>query len=365
MVISNQQKLAERYAHSLNLQNVKSPRIWRLTFHSIQQSGQTELVTDLDQTSSKEFLQLVLSNKDKEIDLPRSKICNVSGGQVIDNEIFVPVGQTYDHEHADPGGQANDSENSNRAFEDSDHYSDVGSDADSAGMLYIIPLNRLYLESFTCIFSMAVPNSPFNPILLRSGRPMVTLTHIADIRLSTIVATYHPPTNEFYMEVTDFVGIPRGFHTSQLVDLIGIQEAGYIPAYHCRESQITPELLEWSLCTISADGMDFLFASDTDILIHRIVTAMVNSVEKMLGLREEGNQAQLEGIPDGCFEESYVQALIRIPDMVEEEVKATVKLDYATADMDWDWVPVAMTGEPVVRMSHSERTMWMKAETEE
>ncbi|KAL7271092.1 hypothetical protein RUND412_006172 [Rhizina undulata] len=312
--------------------------------------------TNLDQAPSKEFISSGSSNKDEHIDrCPRANSSNYSGGQANDNE---HSGQADDGENSNCGGRADSGEDSDEDedsdYEDhSDQYSDT--DSDTGGMLHFIPLNRLNAKAFTCIFSTAIPNPPFKPTLRPSGRPMIP--HSADLRLFTIVATYHPPTNEFFLEVTKFVGIPKRFTDTHLVDLLSMQEAGYIQAYHCRE---TKKCLEWSLCTISCDGVDFLYASDTNVMIHRIVTAMVNSVEKSLGLR--GSRMQLEGIPEGCFKETFVEVWSKMPGMPREVLKATVALDYETVEMDWDWLVI---GSRRVKRSHSEGTMWMGASLEE
>lgn len=133
---------------------------------------------------------------------------------------------------------------------------------------------------FTCIFGVVLATEEGEVPVSSQGRPLVPdIPEDQLIRLS-IVATLHPESQYVLMDVLDYDKLPRGFRSEQIVDLIELQMEKYMIPFMCwprisggPDSFIMAD--QWSVCSTTPSGIDWIWASSINVAVQRIVGCLV------------------------------------------------------------------------------------------
>jgi hypothetical protein len=211
--------------------------------------------------------------------------------------------------------------------------------------------------SFACIFTVKIPKGNYNAPLSKHGRPLIP--DGIPIEKLTVVATYHPSYRHVVMDILDYAfPCPVGFDSGQLVDLVHLQNCGFIPPYSIRPDQ--PFSLdryqvatEWSLCVATASGFDVLYVSDVDVMVQRIAGTMFRAHETK-GMSASGLRMYLDSISEDCAEAVEVELFSKVTGLVKEPMFTTVHMDYhKSAELDW----MPLNADPQQQLPHSRNSM--------
>lgn len=207
--------------------------------------------------------------------------------------------------------------------------------------------------SFACIFAVRLPqDGNTGAPLSRLGRPLVP-DAIATDRL-TVVATYHPSYRYLVVDVLDYCHCPAGFESTQIADLIYMQNNGYMPpyciwpmqSYSPERYQVTPQ---WSLCTTNANGLDVLYVSDINVLVQRVAGCMYR-VNEARHMSKSAHRRYMDSISQSCSEVCQVELFSKVSGLSPEPMCATVSMDfYRSAALEW----VILGAQPSHQLPHS------------
>ncbi|KAA8905981.1 hypothetical protein FN846DRAFT_949461 [Sphaerosporella brunnea] len=206
--------------------------------------------------------------------------------------------------------------------------------------------------SFATIFTVEIPRGNFKAPLTRLGRPLIPVG--VTTNKYTAVATYHPSYRHLVVDLMDYCFCPAGFDSTLHVDLVYLQNIGYLPTYHtwpvqeyaAKRYEVAPE---WSLCTNNADGLDILFVSDLDVMTQRIATCMFRAYEGRT-MSKAAHARYLDSIADGCVDVVEAELTCMTTSLDRVPTHGTVSVDYhSSAAMDW----IPLTAHPSHQLPHS------------
>ena len=207
-------------------------------------------------------------------------------------------------------------------------------------------------SSFACIFTVQIPKDGNTEApLSRLGRPLVP-DAIATDRF-TVVATYHPSCRHLVVDVLDYChcACPAGFESTQVADLVYLQNNGYMPPFCVWPMQsYSPERYQvasqWSLCTTNANGQDVLCVSDVDVLVQRVAGCMYR-VNETRHVSRSVHRRHMDIISQSCLE---VELFSKVSGLSREPMYATVSMDfYRNAALEW----MTLGAQPGRQLSHS------------
>ena len=206
------------------------------------------------------------------------------------------------------------------------------------------------ISSFACIFMVQIPKDINTEVpLSRLGRPLVP-DAIATDRL-TVVATYHPSCRHLVVDVLDYCHCPAGFESTQIADLVYLQNNGYMPpfcvwpmqSYSSERYQVASQ---WSLCTTNANGQDVLCVSDADVLVQRVAGCMYR-VNETRHVSRGTHRRHINIILQSCSE---AELFSKVSGLSREPMYATVPMDfYRNAALEW----MTLGAQPDHQLPHS------------
>lgn len=202
------------------------------------------------------------------------------------------------------------------------------------------------VPSFVCIFTVYIPEDHYGAPLTSIGRPLVPEGITTD--RFTVIATYHPSYRHFVMDILDYCRCPVGFESNQLVDLMYLQNMGFLPLYivYPRQPQTSYRyqvVQQWSICTLSASGEDVLWASNVDVMVQRIAGCMHRASESR-SMSKTGHRRYLDSIASGCEDVCDVELYSKVAKMSSVPMAASVSLDY-NENATLEWVPLHASPE--------------------
>ncbi|KAI5812344.1 hypothetical protein BZA77DRAFT_324333 [Pyronema omphalodes] len=211
--------------------------------------------------------------------------------------------------------------------------------------------------SFAAIFTVAIPQvHSIGAPISRLGRPIIA--DATDINVYTVVATYHPVYRHVVIDMMDYCHCPVGFESGQIADLIYLQANKYLPPYSTWPvqnygSQRYHVTSKWSLCTPCANGTDYLYVSDVDVLAQRITGCMWR-INEGRNLSDAEHSRFIENISEGCEEVCEVELFSKARSMRRNPRYTTVSMDFSRNAV-YEWRP--LTGQPHHQLPHSRNAM--------
>jgi len=193
-------------------------------------------------------------------------------------------------------------------------------------------------SSFASIFTVLIPPAGYRAPLSRLGRPLVPDSIYCD--KYTVVATYHPSYRHLVIDMLDYCHTPAGFDSSLIVDLVYLQESGYLPSYlvwppqdhSFKRYQVVSQ---WSLVSTNASGIDYLYVSDMGVLAQRIAGAMYRAHE-CKEMSKAAHRRYLDSISEVCPDEIEVELVTKATGLGPTPVYANVPTDYnISASLNW------------------------------
>ena len=203
---------------------------------------------------------------------------------------------------------------------------------------------------FACIFMVQIPKDDNTGVpLTRLGRPLVPDT-IATDRL-TVVATYHPSCRHLVVDVLDYCHCPAGFESTQIADLIYLQNNGYMPSFcawpmQSYSSERYQVASQWSLCTTNANGQDVLCVSDVDVLVQRVAGCMYR-VNETRHVSRGAHRRHMSVVLQSCSE---VELFSKVSGLWREPMYAAVPMDFYR-DVALEWMTLG--AQPGHQLPHS------------
>ncbi|KAF8534424.1 hypothetical protein BDD12DRAFT_913434 [Trichophaea hybrida] len=207
--------------------------------------------------------------------------------------------------------------------------------------------------SFACIFTVQIPQSGhISAPLSRLGRPLIP-DGIATDKF-TVVATYHPSYRHLVVDILEYCHCPAGFESSQIVDLMYLQNSAYLPPYciwpiQSYSSQRYQVTSQWSLCTTNANGHDILYVSDLDVLVQRIASCMYRANEGR-NMSKSAHRRYIESISEGCVDVCQVELYSKAARLSRRPMFTTASIDYRRSAV-LDWRP--LIARPGSQLPHS------------
>jgi hypothetical protein len=213
--------------------------------------------------------------------------------------------------------------------------------------------------SFATIFTVQIPKGDFKAPLTKLGRPLVPDGIVTN--KYTAVATYHPTYRHLVIDLMEYCLCPAGFDSNLLVDLVYLQNTGYLPTYltwpiqeyAAKRYQVASE---WSICATKANGHDILFVSDLDVMVQRIAGCMFRAHEGRT-MSKTGHARFLHSISQGCNEVVEAELTCKAASLHRKPTYGTVCVDYnRSAAIEW----MSLTAHPNHQLPHSRDGMPIK-----